>query len=92
MHGGVDVREQGRLERQLVGGVEALDARLGAVEEVEEEPLGRVRIGVRELTAVRAGEVVRAARGRDEPREPVLVVRDRVLRGEDDELARRGVE
>ena len=62
---------------------------LGPVEEVEEEPLGRSCVGVRELAAVRAGDVVRAAGRGGEPREPVLVVGDGVLRREDDEVARR---
>ena len=51
--------------------------------------LGRSRVGVGELAAVRTGDVVRAAGGRGESREPVLVGSDGVLRREDDEVARR---
>ena len=44
----VDVREERDLERELVAGVEALDTRLRPVEEVQEEPLRRAGVLVRD--------------------------------------------
>ena len=49
---------------------------------------GRASV-MRELAAVRACDVLARARRSHEPREPAVVVRDRVLRGEDDHLAAR---
>ena len=86
---GVDVREEGRLERELGSRIEALHARLGPVEEVQEEALGRPGVRVGELAAVRSRHVRPRTCRRHEPREPVGVVRNRVLGRKDDRLASR---
>ena len=69
--------------------LEPLDARLRPVHELEEEALGRPRVVMSELAAVRACDVLARARRSHESPEPAVVVRDRVLRGEDDHLAAR---
>ena len=69
--------------------LEPLDARLGAVEEVEEVALGRRRVVVWELAPVDPGETHSALERRDEAREPRLVGGIRVLAREDEDLAAR---
>jgi hypothetical protein len=59
----VDVREERRLEGELVAGGEPLDARLRPVQEVEEEALRRAGVLVRELTPVGTGDVRAGACG-----------------------------
>ena len=68
-------------------GCEALHAGLRPVEEVEEEAFGWPGVRVGELAAVRAGDVRSRVRCSRKPREPTVVVRDCVLRREDDGLA-----
>ena len=86
-HRGVHVREERRLEAEPVGVDEALRARLGAVQEVEEVALRRDRLLVRELTPVDAGDLGAFAERGDEGCEPGLVRGVGVLRREDEDVA-----